>query len=130
MKEVLRQMLRIYKPISQLDWMNYKLKKEDVTFHHIIKAEHQGKKTIDNGCILMPVSHQYLHLIECLDIETYNVLNEMFKKINTQGYEPTIEQREIIESILQEFENNHRWDKGYGGKLLIKKKYLSREYKK
>ena len=126
MKEVLRQMLRIYKPVSQMDWLNYKLKKEDVTFHHIKKREDGGKKSIDNGCILMPNSHSYLHLIECLDINTYILLNEIFKEVNGQMCEPTMEQRQIIDKILEEFENNHRWDKGNKGKLLVKRKYLDR----
>lgn len=126
MKEVLRQMLRIYKPFSQMDWLNYKLKKDDITFHHIKKKEDGGKKSIDNGAILMPNSHSYLHLIECLDIETYILLNEIFKEVNGQMCEPTMEQRLLIDKILEEFENNHRWDKGNGGKLLVKKKYLER----
>lgn len=126
MKEVLRQMLRIYKPFSQMDWLNYKLKKDDVTFHHITKREDNGKKTIENGAILMPNSHSYLHLIECLDINTYILLNEIFKEVNGQMCEPTMEQRQIIDKILEEFENNHRWDKGNKGKLLVKRKYLDR----
>lgn len=126
MKEVLRQMLRIYKPFSQMDWLNYKLKKEDITYHHIKKREDGGKKDISNGAILMPNSHSYLHLIECLDINTYILLNEIFKEVNGQMCEPTMEQRQIIDKILEEFENNHRWDKGNKGKLLIRKKYLDR----
>lgn len=126
MKEVLRQMLRIYKPFSQMDWLNYKLKKDDITFHHIKKKEDGGKKSIDNGAILMPNSHSYLHLIECLDIETYILLNEIFKEVNGQMREPTMEQRLLIDKILEEFENNHKWYKGNGGKLLVKKKYLER----
>lgn len=126
MKEVLRQMLRIYKPFSQMDWLNYKLKKDDVTFHHITKACDFGKKSIENGAILMPNSHSYLHLIECLDIDTYIALNQIFRIINNQMYEPTMEQRILIDKILSEFEDNHRWDKGNKGKLLIKKKYLDR----
>lgn len=126
MKEVLRQMLRIYKPISQMDWLNYKLKKDDVTFHHITKREDNGKKSIENGAILMPNSHSYLHLIECLDIDTYIALNQIFRVINNQMSEPTMEQRLLIDKILTEFEDNHRWDKGNKGKLLIRKKYLDR----
>ena len=74
----------------------------------------------------MPVGHQYLHLIECKDIETYIAINKIFKYVNQQMYEPTREQREIIEYLLQEFEKVHRWDKGNKGKLLIQRKYLER----
>ena len=126
MDSVKREMLKIYKPISNLDWMNYKLVKKDITYHHIVKAENQGKRTIENGALIMPVGHQYLHLIECKDIETYIAINKIFKYVNQQMCEPTREQREIIEYLLQEFEKVHRWDKGNKGKLLIQRKYLER----
>ena len=130
MKEVTKEMLKIYKPISGLDWMNYKIVKKDMTAHHILKRENGGKLEIGNIAPLMPVAHQYLHLIECKDIEVYITLNKIFKIINNQGYEPTIGQREMIEYILGEFEHFHRWDKGSKGKLLIQHKYLDRSFKK
>ena len=74
----------------------------------------------------MPVSHQYLHLIECKDIETYIAINKIFEFINKQEYEPTLEQREIIEYLLQEFEKVHKNDKNSKGKSLIQYKYLQR----
>ena len=126
MKKVVRDMLKIYKPYSSLDWMNYKLVKKDVTFHHIQKRCDGGRLEINNGGLLMPNSHAYLHLIEFLDLDTYLLLNEIFKDVNSQGYEPEYEQRLIIESLLSTFESVHRWDKGSKGKLLIKRKYLER----
>lgn len=126
MKNITREMLKIYKPISGLDWMNYKIIKKDMTAHHIIKRENGGKLVMDNIAPLMPVAHQYLHLIEFKDIETYNAINKIFMYVNQQGYEPTQEQRKIIEYLLKEFERVHRWDKGSKGKLLIQKKYINR----
>lgn len=126
MKKVVQDMLKIYKPYSSLDWMNYKLVKKDVTFHHIQKRCDGGRLEINNGGLLMPNSHAYLHLIEFLDLNTYLSLNEIFKDVNYQGYEPEYEQRLIIESLLSSFESVHRWDKGSKGKLLIKRKYLER----
>lgn len=120
------EMLKIYKPISGLDWLNYKLIKNKVTFHHITKRENGGKKTIENGALLMPVAHQYLHLIENKDINTYITINKIFEYINQQQYEPTQEQREILEYMLRQFEYQHRFDKGSKGKILIKHKYLER----
>lgn len=128
MKKITIEMLKIYMPYSNLDWMNYKLIKNDLTYHHIVKKEDKGKTEITNGAILMPVAHQYLHLIECLDIDTYIALNNLFKIVNTQGYEPTREQRELIEYLLKEFENVHKWDKGLKGKLLVQRKYLERGF--
>lgn len=127
MSQITKEMLHIYKPYSNMDWLNYRLIKKDVTFHHITKREHGGKREIKNGALLMPVAHQYLHLIECKDIETYISLNKVFKYINQQLTEPTQEQRELVEYLLKEFEKVHRWDKGSKGKLLIQHKYLERE---
>ena len=129
MNKITKEMLQIYKPISNLDWMNYTLVKKDLTKHHIIKKEDGGKLEISNLALLMPTPHQYLHLIECKDIDTYITLNKMFKIINNQLHEPTKDQREIIEYLLQEFEYHHRWDKNSKGKLLIKREYKDRHYR-
>lgn len=127
LKVIVSDMLKIYKPLSGMDWLNYKIvRKSDMTAHHIIKREHGGKLEIPNIALLLPHAHQYLHLIECKDINTYIALNKMFGFVNQQGYEPTMEQRQIIEYLLKSFEEEHRWDKGRKGKLLIKHKYLER----
>lgn len=126
MKEVTREMLKIYVPYSNMDWLNYTLVKKDLTFHHIRKREDGGKATIENGALLMPVGHQYLHLIEYKDIETYIAINKIFEVVNGQKAEPTPEQRQIIEYLLKSFEKKHKWDKGSKGKLLIKYKYKDR----
>ena len=121
-------MLKIYKPISNLDWMNYKLVKKDVTRHHIIKKEDGGKLEINNLALLMPIPHQYLHLIECKDIDTYIAINKIFKVINNQQHEPNKDQREIIEYLLQDFEYHNRNERNSKGKLIIQKKYKDRVY--
>ena len=127
MKAVTREMLKIYKPLSNMDWMNYRIvNKQDLTFHHIQKREDFGRETIENGALILKHSHQYLHLIEYKDIKTYDAINKIFKYINQQRHEPTREQREIIEFMLREFESIHRWDKNSKGKLLIKYKYRNR----
>jgi hypothetical protein len=126
MKNITGKMLKIYVPVSGLDWMNYRLVKEEVTFHHIKKKSDGGKKEINNGALIMPVGHQYLHLIEYLDIDTYLELNSIFKIVNMQGKEPTLMQRGVIEDLLLSFEDIHRWDKNMNGELIIKRKYLKR----
>ena len=126
MKKIKKEMLQIYKPYSNLDWLNYKLVKNDVTLHHIIKREDGGRKDLDNLSLIMPSGHQFLHLIECKDIDTYITINKILKIINNQEAEPTRDQREIIEYLLQDFEYKHRWDKNAKGKLLIKKEYKQR----
>lgn len=126
MKQITRDMLKIYKPVSNMDWLNYKLVKKDLTFHHIVKKQYGGKEEISNGALIMNIGHQYLHLIEYKDIKTYNAINKLFRYINDQKYEPTLEQREIIEYLLQEFEYQHRNDKNSKGKILIKREYKER----
>ena len=120
-------MLKIYRPLSGMDWLNYKIVRQgEMTFHHIIKRCDGGKRIIDNGALLLPLSHRYLHLIEYKDIDTYVAINKIFKFINGQRAEPTMEQREILEYLLTQFESEHRWDKGSKGKLLIKREYYQR----
>lgn len=126
MKQITKEMLRIYKPYSNLDWLNYKLVKKDVTFHHIQKRVDNGKREINNGALLMPIAHEYLHLIEYRDIDTYIAINQIFKFVNQQMREPTKEQREILEYLLKTFESKHKWDKNSKGKILIQRKYLER----
>lgn len=128
MKTITREMLKIYKPKSGMDWLNYKIvRKEDMTYHHILKCEAGGKATFDNGALLLTVPHQYLHIIEYKDIETYIAINKMFELINKQKAEPTMEQRQILEYLLKRFEYDHRDDKNSKGKSLIKYEYLKRQ---
>ena len=115
MKQITREMLKIYVPYSGLDWMNYKIVRRDMTAHHIIKKEDGGKLVFENTAPLMSAAHQYLHLIECKDIETYSAINKIFSLVNKQGYEPTREQREIIEYLLREFEKVHKKDRNSKG---------------
>ena len=126
MREITKEMLKIYIPYSNLDWMNYKLVPRDITAHHIIKKEHGGKLEIPNLALIMNKPHQYLHIIEHKDIGTYNSLNKIFKYINVQQYEPTQEQRELIEYLLLEFEKQHIEDTNAKGCKIIKKEFLKR----
>ena len=126
MTKITREMLKIYIPYSNLDWLNYKLVKKDLTFHHIVKSADGGKRIISNGALIMPVGHQYLHLIEFKEYKTYKYINEIFKLVNKQEYEPTREQRETIEYLLTQFEKRHKNDKTSKGKQLIKPSYTQR----
>lgn len=121
-----QDMLKIYVPYSGLDWMNYEIIPNKLTIHHIIKKCDGGKRTINNLAILMEVSHQYLHLIEYVDIDTYKTINKVLKEINTQKHEPYDYQRQNIEELLQDFEYENRWTKDREGKLIIKAKYKKR----
>lgn len=74
----------------------------------------------------MPVAHQYLHIIEYKDLNTYISINKIFELINKQLKEPTTEQREIIEYLLLQFEKEHEYDLNAKGKRLIKAEYKNR----
>ena len=126
MKPITKEMLTIYTPLSNLDWMNYKLVENKLTNHHIIKREDGGTLKIHNIALLMPIAHSYLHVIEYKDIKTYDAINKIFRYVNNQRQEPTQEQRELIEYLLLEFEQEHIEDKNSKGKQLIRKPYLDR----
>lgn len=121
------KLYNIYIPNSNLDWMNYRIdKKEDLTFHHIIKREHGGKAEVSNGALLLKKSHNYLHVIEYKDLSIYIAINKIFKIINSQLEEPNLEQRLIIESLLKDFEEQHIEDTNKKGSYLIRRKWLER----
>ncbi len=126
MKEVTKELIKIYKPVD-LDWLNYRVTRQNpLTYHHIIKREHGGLYTLDNGALLTQTGHHYLHIIEYKEIKLYEMLNKMFEIINKQRHAPTQDQREIIEYILNEFYQLHKNDKNSKGKTLIKFDYTKR----
>lgn len=121
------KLYNIYVPNSKLDWMNYKIdRKQDLTFHHIVKREDGGKATLDNGALLTYNAHNYLHVIEFKEIDTYNYINKMFEIINKQLSEPNEDQRFVIEYLLRQFEERHKNDLNRKGKPLIKDDWLKR----
>lgn len=129
MNRITHDMLKIYKPLSGLDWLNYKIvRKEDITYHHIVKKEHGGKNTIDNGALLIYNAHRYLHIIENMDANTYNTLNNIFRMVNKQGFEPTFEERLVIETILCNFEKRYQNVENSKGKRLIRYEFLHRDF--
>lgn len=50
--------------------------KERLNYHHIVKKEHGGKETIDNGAVLNREAHDYLHKQERNNKQLYEELNE------------------------------------------------------
>lgn len=127
MKEVTKQMIKIYKPID-LDWLNYKVTRENpITAHHIVKREDGGKLVLDNIALLSKCGHQYLHIIEFKEHKIYEMLNKMFEIINRQGHAPTEDQRFVIQYLLDEFYSLHKNDKNSKGKTLIRYDYISRQ---
>lgn len=126
MRDITKRMIKIYN-LDKLCFMGYTLDRT-ASFHHIIKREHGGKETIENGAVLNKNAHEYLHIIEYKDIGTYIAINKILKIINEQRDRPTTEQLEIISKILSMFEEEHKEDKTSKGKQLIKHQYLERYY--
>lgn len=126
MKPIVKFMIHQWN-MKDMDWLGYKLQKGNIyTYHHIIKEEHGGKQTINNGAILTEVSHPYLHIIEYKDYELYTYLTNLLICINNQRYMPTKQQLLAINSILESFEREHCSDRTQKGKLLIKEEYTKR----
>ena len=124
MDYVTKELITIYKP-NGIDWMNFKITRENpITYHHIEKRELGGVKTLENGAILTKNSHQYLHLIECKEDKLYYAINKLLKLINIQKTPPTQDQRQIMDYLLNEFYEAHKYDKNAKGKPLIKERYL------
>lgn len=107
--------------------MGYTLDK-DATYHHIVKKCDGGEETIENGAVLNPYAHEYLHIIEYKDIETYIAINKILKIINSQKDKPNVEQLKIISTLLSMFESEHTKDKNSKGKTLIRDVYKKRWY--
>lgn len=105
MNEIKREMIEIFDPLKH-DWMNY-LVNDDLTYHHIVKKENNGKRSIDNGALLTQRAHTYLHYIENIDIDLYDKINDVFKEINAQRKAPNFNQKIRIELLLFEFELLH-----------------------
>ena len=126
MRDITKRMIKIYN-LDKLCFMGYTLDKT-ASFHHIIKREHGGKEEISNGAVLNKNAHEYLHIIEYKDYDTYIAINKILKIINNQRDKPTKEQLEIISKILSIFEEEHKHDKTSKNKILIKHQYLERYY--
>lgn len=119
-------MIKIYN-LKDYDFMGYRLIKSQATYHHLIKKEHQGKETINNGSVLMPISHNYLHIIEYKEFEIFDAINKIMKICNKKGV-VEVSDLKIINELLKMFEEEHRLDKTSKGKILIKHQYLDRIY--
>jgi len=126
MREKLRIMINQYN-IHKIDWMGYKVSKENpYTYHHLKKKCNGGKETIENGAVLTRTGHEYLHIVESRDMELYNYINNVLKQINEQGFMPLERQLLAIDAMLRMFEKDHRYDRTSKNKRLIKENHLKR----
>lgn len=109
------------------DWMNFPITKHNpLTFHHMEKASENGKRNLKNGALLTNSAHQYLHIIEELDYKKYVVLNKIFTLINLSGVKPNIEIRNFVDSLLNQFYEEHKYDKNRRGEKILKGNFNNR----
>lgn len=135
MREITKQMIKIYK-INQFDFMGYDIKrKESLSFHHLIiphrESQHYGignGYVMWNGAILVQeTSHEYLHIIESRDYEIFcRITSEMIDQ-NLMG-KLDIDNLKKIKGLLRYFEYEYEGITNSKGKQLIKRDYLENRF--
>lgn len=118
--------------------MGYEFKrKSELSFHHTIiprrycKALGLGEGYIwVNGAILVQdTSHEYLHLIECKDMDRFIAITQILIEENING-RLDIESIKKIDDILYGFEKEYCGLRNKKGRLLIKEEYTNRLVRK
>lgn len=128
MDSVTKQMIEEYKIKKlKIDFMGYTYKYlSELTFHHLIIPNRAGgKREKWNGAILTQNAHEYLHLLERINYETFCFISSEMIDENIKG-RLDIENLKQIRELLLYFEREHINDRGKKGKLLIKPQYLIR----
>lgn len=104
MDNILWHMKKVYN-VKDYDWMSFKITRENpLTYHHIKKDEHGGKRDVYNGALLTELAQSYLHQIEKDAPEIYEELNKVFLKVNRSKQQITKKERDIIEELLIQYE--------------------------
>ena len=85
-----------------------------LTYHHLIKREHGGTSTIENGCIATHDIHNFIHTLEHHDHELFDLINEcveLYKKCVDAGLIDLVEEWE--ECIVPEFQKKLKGNSRY-----------------
>lgn len=127
MKHITSLMVNEYKiRETGCDFMGYRLQKQDsLTFHHlIIPKRHGGKEIVSNGAVIQRIPHDYLHLIERIDYDTFCYLTSEMIDINIKGF---LDPQNLanIQELLEDFERRYDGRTSKKGKILIKEEYKS-----
>lgn len=131
MNKVVRQMVKTYK-IKKLkyDFAGYYfINTKELSFHHLlVPSRLDGDYKPYNGVILkQSTSHDYMHLIEKVDPELYDLITLELYKENINGI--TLENIKRIRDVFLYFESNYSSLLDKNGKSLIKEKYISERVK-
>ena len=88
MKQVLKDMIKIYKPKS-VDWLGFKITKDNpYSYHHCFKKVYGEYQDLDPnyllniGAILSLEGQAYIHSFESVDYNSYNELNRILLELN------------------------------------------------
>ena len=127
MKELKAEMIKIYK-INKLgyDFMGYTFKNQrQLSYHHLIVPKRfGGQETVSNGAILRQnTSHDYLHKIEDLDPEIFQLITEQMIQENLKC-RLDIDNLKRIRDLLLYFEKEHKYDTTKKGKRIIQREYI------
>lgn len=128
MKTITRLMINEFK-IDQLgyDFMGYSINKQNASYHHLIMPRRlHGPMNRENGAILNRLTaHPYLHRIEAIDLEIFNLITSEMVDENIKG-RIDIENLRKINDLLLFFEKEHSADITKSGQPLIKDIYTKR----
>ena len=104
-----------------IDFMGYKITdKSLLSFHHLVVSQKDGGEVcLENGAILMRYAHDYLHIIEEIDPQTYFAIREqmIIENIKRQIDMSCIEK---INELLCGFEEKYCEETTKSGLILIK----------
>lgn len=135
MKTITRDMMKDYN-IHKLgyDFMGYTFdRREDLSFHHLVvpkrdcKAVGLGEGYLRwNGAILnQNTSHDYLHIIERMDRDTFlRITAEMIEE-NLKG-KLDIDNLKRIRELLLYFEDKYEKETNSKGQLILKRKFITK----
>ena len=135
MKTITRDMMKDYN-IHKLgyDFMGYTFdRREDLSFHHLVipkrdcKAAGLGEGYLKwNGAILnQNTSHDYLHIIERMDRDTFlRITAEMIEE-NLKG-KLDIDNLKRIRELLLYFEDKYEKETNSKGQLILKRKFITK----
>lgn len=135
MKTITRDMMKDYN-IHKLgyDFMGYTFdRREDLSFHHLVvpkrdcKAAGLGEGYLKwNGAILnQNTSHDYLHVIERMDRDTFLRITAEMVEENLKG-KLDIDNLKRIRELLLYFEDKYEKETNSKGQLILKRKFITK----
>ena len=134
-REVINLMVRDYN-LEKLgyDFMGYKIKKDSsISFHHLVVPRsrciregisQEGYLKWNGAILVQDPSHDYLHIIQSIDIDLFHRITDELVAINDKGWVDPANVKKI-HGYLEQFEAEHREDTNKNGQPLIKKHYIT-----